>query len=62
MGLPILSACSRLSGSFALHLAAVCISPSPAATGAVGVMEKNERQKTVWGEEGRKQSSEKKNL
>lgn len=49
MGLPILSPCSRLSGSLALHPIAVCISPCLAATSVAGVIEKNERLKTVWG-------------
>lgn len=45
MGLPILSPCSRLSESLALHPIAVCISPCRAATSIVGVMEKNEKAK-----------------
>lgn len=62
MGLPILLPCSRLSGSLALHPIAVCISPCVAATNVAGVMEKNERQKTVWGEEGGEEQSSQKNL
>lgn len=44
MGLLILSPCSRLSESLALHPTAVCIS---SATSIVGVMEKNETHKTA---------------
>lgn len=63
MGLPILSPCSCLSGSLALHPIAVCISPCLAATSVAGVIEKNERLKTVWGkrvENSQVKSSQKK--
>lgn len=62
MGLPILSPCSRLSGSLTLHPIVVCISPCLAATSAAGVMEKNERQKTVWGKRAASSQVKKKKI
>lgn len=58
MGLQILSPCSCLSGSLALHPIAVCIAQCLAATSVAGVMRKNERPETVWTECG-KQSNKK---
>lgn len=62
MGLPNPFTPRVLSGRLALHPIAVCISPCMAATGVVGVMEKNERQKNSMGKRVASSQVKKKNL